>query len=518
MYDNNKTKEAKMDSITQLFFSQIIKNEINSDIFDYLIDSNIYFKKFLAEEHFIFDLNSHQKLKIPAFQWLHHLIVNQSNYLEKEKLKKSFYKHFPDIFDNFIPSYLIEDDIYQPIFSSSFYPKKEETKEKVNITSIETREQKVTISENNDDLLTVNEHVKHNILSAKDEIAAFSNNIYLSEYYFYSHNLMNENTKDFSYSKKIETPTLEIKNEIIQHPEFYSLNETLIYHHVSKLYQLKLNDNIKLSFEDLNFFHIYNLKSQNINVFVDFLNFPIQLSFSLLGSHLNNTDKSIIFDFIKKSILNNNISFSWTLPKLITFLNHLPTELLELDFIFNFMNRLHKDYHFLNKYFFDFIALKDASLFKDLLAKIQENNLNLNVKINHFQYSEKNTSLHDYIENITLLKNSINYPIISTIIDDILIQLNFINEQKNITYLKKYFFENYITLEKIVNNYLPHIINNFNNIPEHLLKNKEDYFLEITLKQLQTIENKLLSIIELFSDNKISEMNVFQKFLDEALK
>lgn len=122
MYDNNKTKEAKMDSITQLFFSQIIKNEINSDIFDYLIDSNIYFKKFLAEEHFIFDLNSHQKLKIPAFQWLHHLIINQSNYLEKEKLKKSFYKHFPDIFDNFIPSYLIEDDIYHPIFSSSFYP------------------------------------------------------------------------------------------------------------------------------------------------------------------------------------------------------------------------------------------------------------------------------------------------------------------------------------------------------------------------------------------------------------
>jgi hypothetical protein len=186
-----------MDSITHWFFSQIIKNKINSDIFDYLIDSNVSFKNFLKEEFFIFNLNEKQQLKIPAFYWLHHLITYQNNYLEKEKLKKVFYKHFPNIFDEFIVCYLIENETYQPIFSSSFYPIKEDEKTikpKINI------EHPISFKDNPDDLSTANHHVQNNILSAKDEIIAFSNNIYLSEYQFYLNHFNVEEVKEFSYS------------------------------------------------------------------------------------------------------------------------------------------------------------------------------------------------------------------------------------------------------------------------------------------------------------------------------
>jgi len=245
-----------MDSITHLFFSQIIKNNINSDIFDYLLDSNIFLKKFLIEENFIFNLNEKQQLKIPAFYWLHHLITHQNNYLEKEKLKKVFYKHFPNIFDEFMICYLIENEVHQPIFSSTFYPKKEPD---VITEKTITTEIKEHFIENPDDLSTANHHVQNNILSVKDEIIAFSNNIYLSEYQFYV-----EEVKEFTYSQKVVTPKLEIKNEIILQPDFYSLSEILIYHHISKSSNLRLHDNLKLSFEDLNYLSLNKIQHKNI--------------------------------------------------------------------------------------------------------------------------------------------------------------------------------------------------------------------------------------------------------------
>ena len=168
----------------------------------------------------------------------------------------------------------------QPIFSSTFYPKKEPD---VITEQTITTEIKEPLIENPDDLSTANYHVQNNILSAKDEIIAFSNNIYLSEYQFYLNHFNVEEVKEFTYSQKVVTPKLEIKNEIILQPDFYSLSEILIYHHISKSSNLRLHDNLKLSFEDLNYLSLNKIQHKNINIFINFLDFPIQFSFSLLG-------------------------------------------------------------------------------------------------------------------------------------------------------------------------------------------------------------------------------------------
>ena len=69
----------------------------------------------------------------------------------------------------------------------------------------------------------------------------------------------------------------------------------------------------------------------------------------------------------------------------------------------------------------------------------------------------------------------------------------------------------------MMSKYIPIILNNYLSIPEHLRKNENNPFLEMTVSQLKKIISEIEQIEVSIMSEDMKKMKIFGKFLDNKL-
>lgn len=178
---------------------------------------------------------------------------------------------------------------------------------------------------------------------------------------------------------------------------------------------------------------------------------------------------------------------------------------------------------------FALIFLKNKQLHEELNTLIKENK-----QLHHQKDPQKmeQDNIESYSNSNSDIKQSLILPLnelnqfsqklltndtlVKNIFDELIIHLETTTKDNAIDYFKEN-IEDRITTENMMSKYIPTVLNNYLSIPEHLRKNENNPFLEMTITQLK----KIISEIEQIEVNIMSEdmkkMKIYGKFLDNKL-
>ena len=240
-------------------------------------------------------------------------------------------------------------------------------------------------------------------------------------------------------------------------------------------------------------------------------------------NELNNHEKLPLENLIAYKIKNQEINFemdSNTFIDLLILKNYFIKDSNGLSFC----NQLfEKNPEIFSKDILALIFLKNKLLHEEITKKIQfksnkENvNMNNDVVLSNSQPDVKETLISNLNELNQFSQKLLNNDIfVKNIFDELLIHLDTTTKDNAIDYFKEN-IEERITIENMMSKYIPTILNNYLSIPEHLRKNENNPFLEMTVSQLKKIISEIEQIEVSIMSEDMKKMKIFGKFLDNKL-